>query len=144
VYFATGTRLFRLAAGGAPQVVAGGLNGPHGLAVAAGGAVLVADTSNDRVLRVDPGSGAASTLIATGRPRGIDVASDGTIYLVEAGTKRVGRYSAAGARLGDLGPVFVDPFDVVAGPGGSAYVVETAAAGRIVRVAADGRVSPVP
>lgn len=145
VFYATGSRLFRLAAGaGAPQTLATGLNGPHGLAVASDGAVLVSDTANGRVRRIDPQSGAGSTLVQTGEPRGIDVAPDGTIYVVEAGTKRIGHFSAAGARLGVAGPPFGDPYDVVAGAGGTVYVVDTAAAGRILRVAADGKVSSVP
>jgi streptogramin lyase len=145
VYYTTGTPLFRLpAGGGAPQTVATGFTGTHGLAVAGDGAVLVSDTGGDRVVRVDPATGASATLFRTADPRGIDVAADGTIYVVESEAKRVGRYSVAGRRLGSAGPVYGDPYDVAAGAGGMAFVVDTAAAGVIRRVAPNGTTVTIP
>lgn len=145
VFYTTGTPLFRLPAGGGPpQRVAAEFTGTHGLAVAEDGAVLVSDTGGDRVVRVDPATGAGATLFRTADPRGIDVAADGTIYVVESEAKRVGRYSAAGARLGPVGPVYGDPYDVAAGPGGTAFVVDTAASGVIRRVAPNGRTVTIP
>ena len=144
VLYATATRLFRLpAVGGVPQTIATGLGNPHGVAVAADGATLVSDTANDRVLRVDA-NGGVSTLIQTGQPRGLDVAADGTISVVEATTKRIGRFRADGTRLGDVGPVFRDPYDVVSGRGRVLFVVETAASGVIRRVASDGTTLTIP
>lgn len=130
VFYATATRVFRL---GAPRPIARGLAGPHGLAVARDGAVLICDTGHGRVIRVDP-AGGVSTLVRIGEPRGIDVAADGTVYVVEAVAKRIGRFSATGASLGVVGPTFVDPYDVEVAPKGVLYVVETAAAGHIERV----------
>jgi sugar lactone lactonase YvrE len=95
------------------------------------------------VVRVDPDSGASSTLIRVADPRGIDVAPDGTIYVVESEAKRVGRYSSTGARLGAVGGVFGDPYDVDAETG-AAYVVDTAASGVIRRVTANGRTVTIP
>ncbi len=46
------------------------------------------------MLQVDAGTGAATTIIRTKDRRGIDVAADGTIYVVEAGKKRIGRFRA--------------------------------------------------
>ena len=139
VVYATATQAF-VSSGGASRVLASNLSGPHGIAVAGDGAVLVCDTGNDRVLRVDPQTGATTTLIHVAGPRGIDVANDGSIYLVE-GTKRVGHYSAAGARLGDVGPVFNDPYDVEVAADGTVYVIDTAESGTIVRIAPNGSVS---
>jgi sugar lactone lactonase YvrE len=144
VFYATGTRLFGLSPDGAPRTIATGLSNPHGVAVAADGAVLVSDTAAGRVLRIDADTGAVSTLISTGEPRGIDVAADGSIYVVEAGAKRVGRFRADGARVGVVGPVYGDPYDVAAGPGGVVFVVDTAASGVIRRVARDGTTVTVP
>jgi streptogramin lyase len=145
VVYTSSTRLFLLPdGGGSPRVLTTGLNSAHGVAVAPDGTVLVSDTSNNRVLRVDPRTGAASTVVETGEPRGLDVAADGTITLVEAGSKRVGRFDSAGRRLARVGPSFGDPYDVAIDDDGTAYVVDTAAAGRIVRVTADGRAEALP
>lgn len=143
--YTSSTRLFRLpAAGGEPRVLATGLNSAHGVAVSRDGSVLVSDTSNDRVLRIDPQTGAASVVLETGEPRGLDTAADGTIALVEARSKRVGRFDPAGRRLARVGPSFGDPYDVAIGSDGTVYVVDTAAAGRIVRVTPDGKAEPIP
>src|SRR3954454_7379590 len=70
VFYTTTTAVFDVGGG----MLASGLSGPHGMAVAADGAVLVCDTGNGRVLRIDPQTHATTTLIRTGEPRGIDVA----------------------------------------------------------------------
>lgn len=140
IVYTTGTSAWRLVAG-KPRTIAKHLIGPHGIAFARDGSVLVSDTSHDRVIRI--ANGRTTTLIKTGQPRGIDVGADGTIYVVEAARKRVGRYSAAGKRLGNVGPVYDDPYDVEAARDGTVYVIETAEAGTIVRIAPDGTVSTV-
>ncbi len=143
VYYTTATQVFELR-GGPPRPIVSGLSNPHGLAVARDGTLVVCDTDADRVLRIDPPSGATTTLIHTARPRGIDIAGDGSIYLVEGAAKRVGRYDAGGARRGDVGPAFNDPYDVEVAADGTVYVLETAAQGTIRRVGADGTASTVP
>jgi streptogramin lyase len=137
VYYTTTQQVFALGGGS----LASGLSGPHGIGVAADGAVLVCDTGNGRVLRIDPQTHAATTLIRVGEPRGIDVAADGSLYVVEATAKRVGHYTATGTRLGDVGPVFNDPYDVEVASDGTVFVVETAESGTIRRIAPDGSVS---
>ncbi len=137
VFYTTAAQAFALGAGW----LASGLSGPHGIAVAADGAVLVCDTGNGAVLRIDPQTHAMTTLFRTGEPRGVDVAADGSVYVVEAGTKRVGHYTATGTRLGDVGPVFNDPYDVEVGADGTVFVLETAESGTIRRIAPDGSVA---
>jgi DNA-binding beta-propeller fold protein YncE len=129
VYYTTGTSLFRL---GTKKPLATGLSAPHGLAVARDRAVLVSDTGHGRLLRV--ASGGTSTLARLAEPRGLDVAPDGSLYVVEATSKHVVHLSAAGKRLGTVGPAFGDPYDVAVAPGGALYVVDTAEAGRVVHV----------
>jgi streptogramin lyase len=146
VYFATDTAIFRLSGGkGSPARIAGKtqLAAPHGLAVAADGAVLVSDTGNHRILRVDPASGAVTSFAELPVPRGIDVAADGTVYVVEGATSRVVHLSSAGKRLGVVGPVFDDPYDLRVAPGGVLYVVESLASGDVRRVAPDGTATVV-
>ena len=53
----------------------------------------------------------------------------------------MGLAPAAGARLGNVGPVFNDPYDVDASADGTVYVVETNERGTIVRIAPNGSVS---
>jgi DNA-binding beta-propeller fold protein YncE len=129
VYYVTGSALFRL---GTKTPLATGLSGPHGLAVARDGTLLVSDTGHGRLVRVTRTG--ASALARLPEPRGLDVAPDGTIYVTEASSKRVVHLSAAGKRLGTVGPVFGDPYDLAVAPGGVLYVVDTAASGRVVRV----------
>jgi sugar lactone lactonase YvrE len=151
VYYATVSKVFRLAGGaGAPVRIAGtGVQGsggdggpatsaqlwaPHGLALAADGALLVSDTQNDRIRRIDLVTGVITSLAEVGIPDGLEVASDGTIYVAEARTNRVVHLSASGARLGLVGPRFNQPFDVAVSAD-AVYVLETGTSGQVRRVA---------
>jgi sugar lactone lactonase YvrE len=131
VYCTTSSRLYRIPGGtGRPIVVASGLGGPHGVAIATNGDVLVSDTDHNRILSFDGRSGKPRMLAKIGSPRGLAVASDGTIYAVESTTRRVVRLSAAGRRLGVVGPRFGDPYALAIGPAGL-YVGDTSVAGVI-------------
>jgi streptogramin lyase len=145
VYFTTELGLWKLAGGrGTPIRLAAEtlFSAPHGLAVSPDGTLLVGDTGNHRILRVDPRTGKA-TLFRVAVPRGIDVAADGTVYFVNAGSNRIVHLSATGKRLGLVGPVFDDPYALRLAPGGVLYVVESLAAGDLRRVARDGTVTTV-
>jgi streptogramin lyase len=146
LYFATATQVFRLAGGAGPAVPVGGsaqFSAPHGLAVAADGSLLVADTGDDRIRRIDPASGAVTDWAQVGTPDGLDVAADGTVYVVEAQSERVVHLSATGARLGFVGPAFATPYDVEAAPGGAIFVLEAGSLGFVRRVAPNGTVTTI-
>jgi sugar lactone lactonase YvrE len=160
VFYATSTRVFRLPGGSGPPVrvagtgVAGGagdggpavdaqVSSPHGLALGADGALLIGDSGNDRVRRIDPATGVMTALASIAVPHGIDVAADGTIYVVEAESRRIVHLSAGGSRLGLVGPAFQLPYDVEVAPGGAVYVLEAGPLGRVRRVAPDGTVTTV-
>jgi sugar lactone lactonase YvrE len=144
VYYTTETQVFRVVGGtGAPVEVAAGLSGPHGLAVLSDGGLLVSDTGHARVVRVDLGSGNVETWGNLVNPRGIAIAPDNNAYVVDASIHRVVQLRIDGLRLGAVKHVFDDPYAVAAAGDGSLYVVDTAAVGRLYRVAPDGRTTAV-
>jgi sugar lactone lactonase YvrE len=144
VYYTTTTQVFRVAGGtGAPAPVAGRLSAPHGIAVTPDGGLLVSDTGNARVVRVDLKTGQAETWGNLVTPRGIAVAPDKTAYVVDASTDRVVHLLMDGRRLGSVKRLFSDPYAVAAAGDGSLYVVDTAAVGRLYRVAPNGTTTAV-
>ena len=73
----------------------------------------------------------------------MDVAADGTVYVADGASNRVVHLSAAGERLGFVGPLFDDPYGVRLAADGVLYVVESLPSGDIRRVARDGTVTTV-
>lgn len=88
------------------------LNGPSGVVVDANGHLLIADTMNNRVRRVDVGSGVITTVAGTGaegfdgdggsatlarlmQPSGITVGADGAVYLSDTFNNRIRRIDGA-------------------------------------------------
>jgi hypothetical protein len=155
LYFTTETRIFRVAGGaGPPTPIAGTgvagyggdggpataaqISGPHGLAVTSDGGLLVSDTGNGRVRRIDLRTGLIETWAQVGSPRGLVIAPDGTVYLVDGSTGRVLHLMIDGRRLGSVARVFRDPYDVKAAADGSLYVIDTSVSGWLYRVAPDG------
>jgi serine/threonine-protein kinase len=146
VYFTTETALWRLRAGRhrparlVPRTV---LSGPHGIAVARDGSVLVADTGDHRILRVSPNRGKVTVFARLANPRGLAVSADGTIDVVDAAAKRILHLAGDGRRFGYVGPVFGDPYELALASGGVIYVVDTAQTGYVRRLAPDGTVTTV-
>lgn len=147
VFYATARALYRVPQGGpaTPQRLAGDttFDSPHGIAIAADGAVLVSDTNNSRILRIDLSGGPVTTFAALGHPRGIDVGRDGTVYVAGADERRVVHLSASGQRLGVVGPAFRDPYALALAPDGSVYALEAGSQGVIRRIGPDGASSVV-
>lgn len=127
-------------------------NGPIGVALAADGRILVADTYNDRIRVVDP-TGKVHTLAGGGEPGfmdapvgaearfhtpcGLAVASDGAVIVADTGNHRLRRIGTDGsvttlAGTGEAGSadgllstaLFDEPTGVAVGGDGTIYVVE--------------------
>jgi DNA-binding beta-propeller fold protein YncE len=145
VVYATAYALYRLPGGkaGTPRPVAPGtvLNSTHGIAVARDGSLLVSDTDNNRILRVDGNH--VTTFARLGHPRGIDVARDGSVYVAAADRHRIARYSASGTRLGFVGPRFDDPYALSVATNGTVFALDLGVTGIVRRIAPDGTASVV-
>jgi streptogramin lyase len=147
VFFATANALFALPRGKGPAVrIAPGtrFSNPHGLGVEPDERLVVSDTNAHRLLLVDPASGQTRVLARVAAPAGLAIGTDGAIYVADMGTSRVLHLNSGGKRLGFVGKVFEDPYDVELAPGGVVvYVVESLAVGDVRRVAANGTVTTV-
>jgi hypothetical protein len=152
--------------GDSVSAVDASLSAPAGLAVAGDGSVYVADAGANRVRRVTS-SGDISTIAGTGEPcqpataacgdggnatvaqltapRGLALASDGTLYIAETGSNRIRRVTPAGviSTLAGTGQACPDstlacgdggspteallsaPRDVALDGGGALYVADT-------------------
>jgi cysteine-rich repeat protein len=76
------------------------LSYPSALAFEPSGDLLIADTFNDRIRRVDLASGLIETaIVATGRPRGVAVDADGNIFFSPSDAHRVLRRAAVGGAI---------------------------------------------
>jgi serine/threonine-protein kinase len=166
-------RVYRLAGGGGPATPYAGsgregsdgdggpalsaaLSAPHGLAVTPDGSLLIADTGNDRVRRVEPGTGVITTVADGVRvPNGIALAPNGGFFVAESRAHRVTRVDAAGRRdtvagTGELGSSgdggaatrarLATPSHLAVDAAGALYVVEFET-GRIRRVDPSGTIS---
>ncbi|HEX3455917.1 MAG TPA: hypothetical protein VHS03_14940 [Gaiellaceae bacterium] len=146
VYFATANALFALPGGKGPAVrIAPGtrFSNPHGLGVEPDERLVVSDTNAHRLLLVEPASGQTRVLAHVEAPAGLAIGSDGSIYVADIGTSRVLHLNSGGKRLGFVGKVFEDPYDVELAPGRVVYVVESLAVGDLRRVAPNGTVTTV-
>jgi streptogramin lyase len=111
----------------------------HGLAFDHDGTLLVADTGRDRLLRYDPATGARSVFgPALFGPAGIEVATDGSVYVCEfgPGAQRVSRIDPSGTSAATW-DAFVLPIDVAVARDGAVYADDST--GAIYRLAANGR-----
>ncbi|MEQ1756771.1 MAG: gluconolaconase [Vicinamibacterales bacterium] len=124
-------------------------NGPLGLAVAANGSLLVADTYNDRIRRISP-DGAVTTLAGRGifgsvdgpaanarfdTPCGVAVDARGTVYVADTGNNALRMISPAGivTTVTPLPPSGVfRPTGVAVDASGMLYVVDEA--GRVIEI----------
>jgi virginiamycin B lyase len=124
------------------------VNAPHGVAFAADGDLIVSDTGNDRILRVDLPSGHASVLASELRtPLGLIAEPGATTFLVlEFDARALTRLDESG-RTTTVATGFDKPYALTRAADGTVYVIQvgelSGPSGRIRRVAPDGSVSTV-
>jgi streptogramin lyase len=160
LYVMTAARVYRLAGGQPPAEPAAGsglegdsgdggpalaaqIRAPHGLAVAPDGALLISDTGNHRLRRVDPVSHVITSVAGVRSPYGVAIGPDGLVYVASVDEDRVLRVDASGA----ITPFVVGlesasslAFDAV----GTLYVTEgNSPRARIWRVGRDGTSTPL-
>ena len=147
VFYATAQAIYRLSGGvaGTPKQIAPGttIDSPHGLTVEPTGTLLLSDTNDGRILRIDAAKGAVTTFATIASPRGIDVATDGTVYVAAADEHRIVRFDSSGQRLGVVGPALGDPYAIAVAGYGTIYAPEPGPNGVIHRIAPDGMSSVV-
>jgi hypothetical protein len=141
LYFAEESRVGRIRRDGRVETLTTAVAAPHALVLRRDGSLVVADSGNGRLLRIDPATRA--TAVVTGglrNPLGMIESADGTLLVAEFDAGRLlrigdGRVLAHGLRK---------PYALTETAGGSIYVVESGDAGRpsggIARVAGDGTV----
>src|SRR5262245_32059622 len=155
----TGGRVFRIGPDGATAPVAEGLDMPSGVAILPDGALAVANTGASTIARVDPTTGAVTTLAGGAgefdAPVGVAVAADGTVYVADTYHDRVCAVAPDGAVLlvagagvpgREDGPAGAARFDTpcgVAVAADGAVLVADTGNGLVRRVAADGAVATV-
>ena len=116
-------------------------NGPIGVALDGSGRVLVADTYNDRIRRIEL-DGTVTTLGAAHvfhTPTGVASGPDDRVYIADAGAAAVHVLDAAGDLMTLPSPYpeeFVRPVAVAAGVRGEVYVADER--GRVVEIDARG------
>jgi sugar lactone lactonase YvrE/tRNA A-37 threonylcarbamoyl transferase component Bud32 len=146
---------------------------PTGLAVAPDGSIYVTDSLNHRVRVISPngvvttvagtgevgalGDGGLATLAQLNHPVGVTIGPDGSIYVADAGNRRIRRVTATGTittvvgsgelgGAGDGGPAtqaeLNGPFSVAVAADGSIYVAD-AGNQRVRRVTPAGTITTV-
>ncbi len=141
VFSAEGTLLARWGAGegnGAAGSAAGSFNRPEGVAVGPDGSVYVADTGNDRVVRLSPSGAVLGQWGQTGGgnggfrgPTGIGIDAAGNVYVADTNNNRVQVFDANGRWLngwGNRGAAagqFSQPTALAVGCEGDVYVADT-------------------
>jgi hypothetical protein len=141
LYFAERTRVGRIGRGAVVETLSTDVSAPHALVLRRDGSLVVSDSGNGRLLRIDPAT-RATIVIASGlkNPLGAIETADGDLLVVEYDTGRL-------LRIGEgqvITPSLRKPYALTQSADGSVYVVESGDDGRpsggIARVTGDGAV----
>jgi hypothetical protein len=140
LYFADQARIGRIGRGEGIETLSTGVSAPHALVLRRDGSLVVSDSGNGRLLRIDLAT-RATTIVASGLqdPLGAIETEDGQLLVVEDS----GRLLRIGDRAA-LTQFLRRPYALTQAADGSVYVVESGdnvrASGGIARVVGDGSV----
>src|SRR5262249_46824174 len=97
------------------------------VAVDGNGNLYIADPGNNRVRKVDNGSGIISTFFSSlNKPSGVTVDSQGRLYIADTGQNRVLRQDTpGGGNFTPIGGSLNQPRDVTIDPAGNVFVTNT-------------------
>jgi sugar lactone lactonase YvrE len=143
LYYGHFTELGRIRPGSSsPDRLPTEVNFPHGLALAEDGSLLVSDTGNKRLIRVDPRGGRAAVVAAGLRtPMGLVLEPSGAALVLEFDSHSLSRIGMNGSRT-TLATGLSSPYALARAEDGLVYVVETGnvsrATGTLDRVDPDG------
>jgi streptogramin lyase len=127
--------------------VGAGLQRPRGIGVDSSGHIYIADSGNDRIVRLAAGgtvAGSWSIVGPTNTPGPSDstgdlaTTPDGQSVTIDVHTGTVQAYAADGKALFTVPHVASSPSGIALGPDGRIWVADTAG-GRVVRLTADGK-----
>jgi len=141
LYFADQTRVGRIGDGGRIETLSSSVAAPHGLVLRRDGSLVVSDSFNGRLLRIDP-STRATTVIASGlkNPLGAIEAADGDLLVVEYDTGRLLRFG--GGRV--VTQSLRKPYALAQSADSTVYIVESGddrrPSGGIARISFEGPV----
>jgi hypothetical protein len=141
IYSATGVLLAKVGAEGAdgsPGSGVGSFNDPQGITAAPSGYVYVADTGNNRIVKLAPDGAVAGEFGELGassgklhQPTGVAVDAAGHVYVADSANNRVEVFNESGEYLAKWGVVgtglgeFSQPTAIAVGCEGSVYVADT-------------------
>jgi sugar lactone lactonase YvrE len=130
-----GTGLPGVTGDGGPATAAR-LASPQGLEFDANGNIFFADTTNNRIRRIDAATGLISA-VATGLNNPLDVAIDsqGNVLFTDYSNNRVLRISAANGAVSPLLTGIPGPIGIAVDPSDNIFIVETAGAVRRIDAA---------
>ena len=115
-----------VAATGAIDSLASGLNHPHDVAVDAAGNVYVADSGNNTVKEIVAATGAIRMLgSGFNFPSGVAVDAAGNVYVADSGNNAVKEIVAATGAINTLGSGFNSPRAVAVDASGRIYVIDS-------------------
>ena len=144
LYFAENARVGRVWPDGRVETLSTDVSAPHALVLAGDGSLVVSDSGNGRLLRLDPATHGAS-VIASGlrSPLGAIQTAHGGLLVVEYDTGRLLRVTAGATS------VVVDglskPYALTEAPDGTLYIVESGddnrPSGSIALVDANGAIA---